>query len=562
MPKKIFIGILLTILAFSFTGKEEIKGTPFFYNVPFKQVVLEQPPLEVGGHIMVAAQEFFSMMGGSVDWYRNKGVLRGKKIAVVTSGSSTAEVDGTTRPLATAPFLVDDRLYIPLTLALEVQDQVGQGDEDAYLPSLHGGKGLHFRYYPVYDLQASYDPVLNLLAGRLFLAYQNPNLISLEKLYFNLPANAPYGKGSQITVSRVSVNNRLVTFNTKGSTLEVFLPGVLAPQETIFVAISFTTKIQDGASGRLGRTGDTLMAAGWYPILAPFIDGNWRGMASSNFGEPYFAPAAYYRVRLILPAGYQVLASGRETGKREENGRVVWTYNSEKPIREFTFTAARGWKFFARQTGTVQLVMAARDEPAKAALEAAEQALDYFQRVFGTYPYSYLNMAFVPLDDLAGMEYPGFIILSNRKGFNPATVIHEVAHQWWYNLVGNDSVRSAWIDEGLAEFCTLMFYRKFNAALYQAKLDEIKRLGALTGQPIDLSLEEYGDEQAYRRAVYNRGALFWLEMEQAIGGEALRQALSYIQRYYRYEILTQKALLTILKYYGATAFNFSSFLRN
>ncbi|MEW8958666.1 MAG: M1 family aminopeptidase [Moorella sp. (in: firmicutes)] len=561
MAKKVLIGVLLTILAFSFTGTREIKGNPF-YNVPFKQVVLEQPPLEAEGHILVAAQEFFSLMGGSVDWYRNRGVLRGKKAAVVTVGSPTAEIDGTTRRLETAPVLVDDRLYIPLTLALEVLDQPGRGDEDTYLPSLQGGKGLHFRYYPVYDLQASYDPNLSQLAGRLFLAYQNPNLLSLEKLYFNLPANAPYGKGSQITVSRVSVNNRPVTFNTKGSTLEVFLPAVLAPQETIFVAISFTTKIQDGASGRLGRTGATLMAAGWYPILAPYVAGSWQGMASAYFGEPYFAGSAYYRVRLTVPTGYRVLASGRETGKWEEEGQVIWTFNSDQPIREFAFTAAAGWDFITRQAGPVQLVMAARDEPAMAALEAAERALDFFQRVFGTYPYSYLHLAFVPLDDLAGMEYPGFIIISNRKGFNPATVVHEVAHQWWYNLVGNDSVRSAWIDEGLAEYSTLMFYRNFNTALYQTKLDEIKRLGALTGQPVDLSLEEYGDEQAYRRAVYNRGALFWLEMEQAVGGEVLRQALSYIQRYYRYEILTQKALLTILKYYGATAFNFHSYLRN
>ncbi|WP_406677710.1 M1 family aminopeptidase [Neomoorella carbonis] len=578
MPKKILTGALIGLLALAlFSGPAAVPGPmqPLpevtLKETTYKEVVLDPPPLEAGGHILVSAGDFLPLAGGSADWYKNRGILRGSKGAVVAAGSLAAEVDGVPRRLDTAPVLVDDKLYIPLNLALEVlglpdAGRMGVAPEqesiDIRLPPLKGRAGLHFRYYPVYDLQARYDPARGQLAGELLLAYQNPYLVPLRKLYFNLPANALYGNGAKLIVNRVSINNRPVPFNSRGSSLEVFLPLSLAPRETLFLALSFITRVQAGAE-RLGRTGDTLMAAGWYPILAPYTGDNWAGVASTPYGDPYFAGAAYYRVRLAVPAGYLVLATGRETGRWEEGDEAVWTFNSEYPIREFAFMAGPGLQFTTRQVGTVQLVTVSREEHAAAALEVAGRALDFFQAIYGPYPYSYLHLAFVPLDNLAGMEYPGFIIISNRKSYSPATVVHEVAHQWWYNLVGNDSIHAAWIDEGLAEYSTLLFYRQRDPALYQAKLAEIGRLAGRTAQPINLSLEEYSSEQAYRQAVYNRGAIFWLELEAVAGTARLQQALAYVQRYYRYEIVPPQAMVTILTYYGKlAATNFTSYLRN
>ena len=36
--------------------------------------------------------------------------------------------------------------------------------------------------------------------------------------------------------------------------------------------------------------------------------------------------------------------------------------------------------------------------------------------------------------------------------------VHEVAHQWWYGLVGNDEVHDSWLDEGLTEYSTILYY--------------------------------------------------------------------------------------------------------
>ena len=46
-----------------------------------------------------------------------------------------------------------------------------------------------------------------------------------------------------------------------------------------------------------------------------------------------------------------------------------------------------------------------------------------------------------------GIEYPGHVM----QGQNTLGVTsHEVGHQWFYGLVGNDQGRDPWLDEGLA----------------------------------------------------------------------------------------------------------------
>ena len=50
--------------------------------------------------------------------------------------------------------------------------------------------------------------------------------------------------------------------------------------------------------------------------------------------------------------------------------------------------------------------------------------------------------------DFGGMEYPELVLVVD----DPTSVAHEVAHQWFYGLVGSDQWREPWLDEGFATF--------------------------------------------------------------------------------------------------------------
>ena len=107
---------------------------------------------------------------------------------------------------------------------------------------------------------------------------------------------------------------------------------------------------------------------------------------------------------------------------------------------------------------------------AEVALETAVRALESFGERFGTYPYTEFDVASTPMQAL-GIEYPGMtgITLSvydpdaevaglPSRVLIESVVAHEVAHQWFYNTVGNDQVDEPWLDEALAQYLTWLYY--------------------------------------------------------------------------------------------------------
>ena len=111
------------------------------------------------------------------------------------------------------------------------------------------------------------------------------------------------------------------------------------------------------------------------------------------------------------------------------------------------------------------------EEKAQAiALDAAAKGIGIFGKRFGPYPYSEFDVAATPMLAL-GIEYPGAVGISQRiyepdykPGSGPAsavvegTVAHELAHQWFYNLVGNDQVDQPWLDEALAQYSVWLYF--------------------------------------------------------------------------------------------------------
>jgi aminopeptidase N len=59
------------------------------------------------------------------------------------------------------------------------------------------------------------------------------------------------------------------------------------------------------------------------------------------------------------------------------------------------------------------------------------------------------------------MEYPALVMISDNIGEHISyeeVIVHEVAHQWWYSLVGNDQINYGFLDEGLTEYSTILFF--------------------------------------------------------------------------------------------------------
>jgi aminopeptidase N len=166
-------------------------------------------------------------------------------------------------------------------------------------------------------------------------------------------------------------------------------------------------------------------------------------------------------------------------------------------------------------------------------------ALRSFERQFGPYPYRQLNMASMPTA-AGGIEYPGLAAVASRLYRSPTEVlyfesvaVHEVAHQWWYNVVGNDQINHPWLDEALSQYSIYLYvldtYGKDDGRGF---VDVVKNLrwGSIgfRGKPIGLPAGAYSGVE-YGAIIYGRGPLFFLALRERLGEAKMA---TFLRRYY------------------------------
>ncbi len=165
--------------------------------------------------------------------------------------------------------------------------------------------------------------------------------------------------------------------------------------------------------------------------------------------------------------------------------------------------------------------------------DTASQALQYYAGLFGPYPYPRLAISQAP--GSYGQGWPELVYLStlsflpktqrsemglNRKGgdpMGPGIIAHEIAHQWWGNLLGWQTYHDQWLSEGLASYAAALFVeqgkdgnRQFRDLLHLYKDDLLaKTAGGSTvesGGPIWLGqrLSSSLDPEGYSNIVYKK----------------------------------------------------------
>jgi len=122
-------------------------------------------------------------------------------------------------------------------------------------------------------------------------------------------------------------------------------------------------------------------------------------------------------------------------------------------------------------------------------------------------------------------------------------VVHEVAHQWFYGLIGNDQLNEPWLDEAAATYAEALYYEGTGASgSATGMLSELRsrvQSSADPTVPIGLSVGSYTSTEAYSTIVYLKGALFFEALRNQIGDEAFFNFLhSYFSKY-RYGFATE-----------------------
>jgi len=420
---------------------------------------------------------------------------------------------------------------------------------------------------PYYHLQLDLNQKMTGYRGKLRLEYTNLEEQGLDSLFFRLFPNGgkSYGEGAlqigQVTAAGKSAEAAL---SMDESVLEVLLPERIAPGEGIDVVIDFQGEIPEdflgGGYGIYNTTRGVTVLSGWYPILAVFDDEGWNLDPVSGIGDSVYSDAAFYQVQVSVPdRDLIVAATGVEVTGNDDDLHRTFTSG---PVREFTLAFSREFEIIREVVEGIEVNVYARSEAepaARQALEVAGRSLEIFTRRFGPYPYREFDLVSVPMRYAAGVEFPGLILIGesvmqlDRGLWLDEVVAHEVAHQWWYNLVGSDVIDEPWLDEALTTYSSTLYFEEIKGeevylrvlSGYRERVKQIATEGSQ--QLVTDSLGSFEADQrtmrAYSPVVYAKGALFFQAVREKIGERAFFEALAGYYRDNLYQIGTPQELL-------------------
>jgi hypothetical protein len=414
----------------------------------------------------------------------------------------------------------------------------------------------------IYHLDIHIADDLYHVTGTEEVRYTNAETIPLDKVEFRLFPNLLAGK---MKISNLSVDGQSIKpkYDLNDSLMIVPLSKSLDPNQSIILKMDYAVTVPqrvDLSYGVLAYYEDVLALAHAYPMICVYDDEGWNAEIPSPQGDITYADASFYIVRVTAPTGVTLVTSGSEIS-RDEAGQLQTLNVASGPARDFYLAASPNYEEQSQTMGEVTIhSYAPRDLHAGSqfVLQTAANALKDYSERYAPYPYTELDVVATPNSAL-GIEYPGMIAITTHAYIvnqeNPAvngvlegTVAHEVGHQWFYNLVGDDQLDDPWLDESLTQFVTLQYYSDlYGVGGEQGFRASLEGRWAGVGNadiPIGMPVAKYRGSE-YSGIVYGRGPLFFVALRDKIGKEAFDSFIKDYTTTYSWSIATPQGMQSL-----------------
>jgi hypothetical protein len=457
-----------------------------------------------------------------------------------------------------------------------------------------------------YSIDAELDPVKHTVRGRQQLTWRNRSAVPVCSVYVHLYLNAFEGPGSTfMTEQRASEQgfrsnvplkdgeygyirlNHVAQGTQKArwtfvhpdngpasdrSVIRIDLPQPVAPGASTTLDFDFFDQLPRVVA-RTGYYGSFHLVGQWFPKIGVLELPGERGATAPRWNahefhlhSEFYADYGSYDVRITVPKGYIVGATGEQVGAPvERNGKVTHRY-VQHDVHDFAWTADKRYAKPLETTwngprGPVAVKVLYPPEYASNAepvLRATTDALTYFSKTLGPYPYKTVTAVIPPYGakEAGGMEYPTFFTADSSDDVAPGSIgrfmldfvtIHEFGHGYFYGILGSNEFEEPMLDEGMNEYwdqrmmtarrqdlvLQLPWMRWFGIGTRITPFD-MERLGASLHDPADplganswnrLSSASYG-------TVYSRTATAMHQIEALVGTPALERAMKlYYERW-------------------------------
>ncbi len=400
-------------------------------------------------------------------------------------------------------------------------------------------------------------------------------------------------------IRQITLAGQPLSFHFEGdtdTTMIVQLPHSVGPGESVTILIELTLFLPE-KQGRWGIWEGVTTLSNWLPVFAYYGDKHfgpkpcvlpredrWQPVPFIPWHQPFLNESGIYNVLLTLPCDQVVATSGTIRATEQlPDGRQRLRIEAVG-VREFTLLCSHRFKRFegtccASPNGAPVrihiLAFAEHQFYAEKMLHIAAEALTAYSRWLGPYPWEDFTVseAFFGWN---GNECSTLVMIDERvfamphvaAGYVEYLLTHEICHQWWYNLVGDNGYCETWMDEGFANYLShrLLNQRhgKNNALMsYPAGLEwlpNIRRddyrssgmystIGKNELTPVIQEMPKFGHLGTLFNVCYDKGGRLVGMIEDRLGEACFFDFLRLVVRKYSYRIIAVEDLQRELEQY-------------
>lgn len=460
-----------------------------------------------------------------------------------------------------------------------------------------------------YTIDADLDAAKHAVAGKEHLTWRNRSDRDVHSIYVHLYLNAFQNEGSTffterkvLTAHGQSRGNavlkkgqwgwiRLENVQQNGAPLKwsfvhpdggpdtdqtvarIDLAQPVPAGGTLALDIDFLSQLPRVVE-RTGWWGDFNLIGQWFPKVGVLELPGERGATQVrwnvhefHFNSEFYADFGLFDVHLTVPSDYTVGAVGKLQGTPEQkNGKTTYHF-VQGDVHDFAWVAAKDFKTIdgsyegpGSPKVAVRVIYPAEYEASAApTLKSSIDAIGYFSRTLGPYPYETLTAVIPPYNatEAGGMEYPTFFTSEGYKDVEPDTLnqmasdfvnIHEFGHGYFYGILASNEFEEPMLDEGLNEYWDNRMLRERKQDLVLATPFTkwlgitphisgfaFERLTATLYHPADPLAQNSWDRLSGTSygTVYSRTATAMHDLEERLGRPALEKAFRlYYQRWH------------------------------
>jgi hypothetical protein len=390
------------------------------------------------------------------------------------------------------------------------------------------------------DLRYSEDGA-GVLSGSERIEFVNRGRDALDRVWLRLWANGPDRCRPRRIQVEVAAPATAGVERRRCTALEVRLGAPVPPGATGAISLRFTVQVRR-VPDRFGTVRGTVLLGNVIPVLA-VVDG--RGLHLEPYtgeGESFYSLAARWEAVLRLPERLRAATTGAVLAEGTGGGERTLRVASEQ-ARDFALAVGR-FRVVEGDVGRVRVRVFSRPglRGARRSLRAARRSVRLLGRRLGPYGSSEFDVVLIR-GAFLGMEYPELVFSV------PAVdvVAHEVAHQWWYGLVGNNQYREPWLDESFAQYTQERLYPFTNFCLPRNPYGLVVPGRRHIRLDSTMRLFDRARPVAIAEVVYLAGSCALQRLERDIGRNRMTAVLRLLQTRFRHGVMTRSDVLAAIR---------------